>query len=208
MLIQSSTGPITGNASGATPNLRSGNQGDILVSELHGPYYEQTFRQKSFRAATAALVTTTVGLATTYTGLVVSNPIGSGVNLEILTASFMQSVLQSTQVEAYAIFTGFNATTQVTHTTPVSPTSNFVGSGATPAGLADVSATLPTAPLYALFVSNTPSATTNAAGQVIDLKGSIVLAPGGYIGWTTPTQASVATSLWFSFSWNEVPTTL
>lgn len=189
---------------GQPANLRSGNLGDLIVSELSGPYGEQTYRGNAFSASIQAVATTTVGLATTYTGLCISNPIGSGVIMELSLASIMQSVIQSTQVEAYAIAVGFNATTNVTHTAALTPVSNKVGSGLTAIGKADTSATLPTAPTYHTFVQNTGTAVANGTGSVVDLKGSIMLMPGAYACWVTPAQASVA-GLWFSFSWTEKP---
>lgn len=189
---------------GAAVYPRAGKQGDLIVSGLHGKYYEQTLRGNVFHAATQAVVTTTVGLATTYTGLVLQNPLSSGINIAVLSASLNQSVIQSTQVEAYGLAVGYSATTNVTHTTPVSPVSSLVGSGLTALGKTDVAATLPTAPTYAAFLHNTASATVNGTGQFIDIAGQIVLRPGGYILFVTPTQASV-NGLWFAFSWEEVP---
>ena len=197
---------------GTSPNtplpMRLGNLGDQIISELHGRYYEQTFRRNVFSAAVQAVGTTTVGLATTYTGLCVSNPVGSSVNLVILKASLMQSVIQSTQPEAFALAVGYNAATNVTHTTPVSAglRSNFVGSTYTGVALADTAATLPTAPTYHTFLQNTSSATVNGNGGVFDLEGSIILPPGAYICFVTPAQASVA-GMWFSLAWEEVPAT-
>lgn len=183
---------------------RAGNLGDLIVSELQPPYYEGTYRRNGFSASIQSVATTTVGLATTYTGLAVSNPVGSGVNLVLTLASIMQSVIQATQIEAYAIAVGYNATTNVTHTAALTPVSNLIGSGAVAVGKADTSATLPTAPTYHTFVQNTGTATANGTGSVIDLKGSIILIPGAYACWVTPAQASVA-GLWFSFNWLEVP---
>lgn len=183
---------------------RIGRQNDMIVSELHGAYYEQTYRNNMFFAANQAVATTTVGLATTYTGLCLSNPITSTVNLVLNICSVMQSVIQSTQPEAYAIATGFNATTNVTHSAALTPRPCKIGSNVTPQALADTSATLPTAPFYTTFVHNTGTATANGTGAVIDLKGSIILPPGGYALWVTPAQASVA-GMWFSFQWEEVP---
>lgn len=192
------------NADSTKIYMRGGKQGDGIVSELQPRYYEQTYRNNRFYAATTALVTTTVGLNTTYTGLVLSNAPSSVVNLVLDKASMMQSVLQSTQVEAFAIATGFS-TTAVTHTTPVAPKSCLIGSGKTPTGLADVSATLPAAPLYTMFITNTGTATADSTGiQVVDFEGSIILPPGGYALWVTPAQASVA-GMWFSFQWTEIP---
>jgi hypothetical protein len=188
---------------GQVVKARGGRQGEQLASELHARYYEQTYRGNMYFAAIQAVATTTVGLATTYTGLVISNPITSVINMVLNKATIMQSVLQSTQVEAYAIATGYNGTTNVTHTTPLAVRTALVGTGKPGIGLADISATLPTAPFYTAFVHDTATATANGTGQVLDFEGSIILPPGGYALWVTPAQASVA-GLWFSFSWEEV----
>ena len=161
-----------------------------------------TKKGRMFTASNQSVATTTVGLATTYTGLCISNPVGSGIDMTLTFASVMQSVIQSTQVEAYAIAVGSNSTTNVNHTAAITPVSNRIGSGLSAVGKADSSATLPTAPTYHTFVHNTATATSDGPGSVIDLKGSIVLAPGSYACWVTPAQASVA-GLWFSFSWIE-----
>ncbi len=204
MLIQPLVGPQN-NSDGSFPAaIRGGKQGDLLVSELHGRYYEQTYRLNGFSVASQAVATTTVGLATTYTGLALVNPTTSSVNLVLNKCSIMQSVIQATQVEAYALAFGFNATTAVTLTAAATPQSNVIGSGAVSQAKAATSATLPTAPLYGVFVTSTPGATTDSGTGVIDLEGSVILKPGAYACWVTPAQASVA-GLWFSFSWEEVP---
>lgn len=179
--------------------------GGKLVTELMGRYYENVARGNTYWAASQAVATTTVGLATTYTGLCLSNPIGSGKNLAILIAAVNQSVIQATQVEAYALATGSNLTTNVTHTTPATVQTALVGALANNSvAKVDTAATLPTAPLYTLPLTNTASATVNSAGLVAEVAGSIVLAPGGYACFVTPAQASVA-GMWFSFSWAEIP---
>lgn len=202
-LEQMVVGPQQNTISAQPVIARAGCQGDTIVSGLHGRYYEQTFRGNMFSASIQAVATTTVGLATTYTGLVISNPIASSINMVLNKASIMQSVIQSTQIEAYAIAVGFNATTNVTHTASLATRSNKIGSGLVSIGLADTSATLPTAPFYHTFVQNTGTATANGTGQVIDFEGSLILPPGAYALWVTPAQASVA-GLWFAFSWEEV----
>lgn len=194
----------TAQANGQVVAQRMGNLADTIISELHGRYYETTYSGNMFSASIQSVATTTVGLATTYTGLCISNPINSSVNLVLNKASIMQSVIQSVQVEAYAIAVGFNAATNVTHTAALTPISNKIGSGLTALGKADTSATLPTAPTYHTFVHNTGTATADGTGSVIDLEGSIILMPGAYALWVTPAQASVA-GIWFSFSWEEVP---
>ena len=188
---------------GALAKVRLGKTAEAVVTELHGRYYEQAYRGGIFQVASQAVATTTIGLATTYTGLVISNPVNSTVNLALLKATMMQSVIQATQVEAFAIAFGSNATTNVTHTTPATIQPSRIGSGGTSAARADTAATLPTAPVYGAFVQNTSTATSNAGGGLIDFEGSVLLLPGAYALWVTPAQASVA-GMWFSFMWEEV----
>lgn len=196
---------IQNNGDNTTPITQQfDQQGAGLVTELHGRFYQQAVRGNIFSASIQAVATTTVGLATTYTGLCISNPITSTVNAAINIVSVMQSVLQATQVEAYAIAVGFNASTNVTHTAALTTRSNKIGSGLVSQVLADTSATLPTAPFYHTFIHDTATATANGTGAVVDLGGSIILTPGAYALWVTPAQASVA-GLWFSFQWEEVP---
>ena len=182
---------------------RSDRTGAHVVTDGHGRYQEAVLQGRVFYAANVSVATTSVGLSTTYTGLSLANPVGSGVNMVLLYATLMQSVIQSTQVEAYAIATGYNATTNVTHTTPVTPRSALVGTSTTPNGLADSSSTLPTAPFYTMFLTQTQIVAGNAGTVIADLGGSIILAPGAYAAFVTPAQASVA-GLWFSFTWEEV----
>lgn len=189
---------------GSEQSFRQGRNGEQIMGELHGRYYEQAFRGNIFSVASQAVATTTVGLATTYTGLALSNPVGSPVNVVLLKATMMQSVIQATQPEAYAVAFGFSAATNVTHTTPATPQPTRIGSGSSAYAKADTSATLPVAPVYGAFITNTAAATQNASGGNLDFEGSVVLLPGAYACWATPAQASVA-GLWFSFMWEEVP---
>jgi hypothetical protein len=188
----------------ATITTRADKQGAVCVTELNARYYEHTYRGRGFSVAIQAVATTTVGLATTYTGLCLANPTKSNANLVLTKLSMMQSVAQATQPEAYAIAFGFNNTTEVTLTAAATVQSTLIGSGGLPQAKAATSATLPTAPLYGYFVGATSTATANPTGNTPDLEGSWILPPGGYACWVTPAQASVA-GLWFSFSWIEVP---
>jgi hypothetical protein len=202
VLIQGQIG-VQNQVEGSNPiTARFGRDADLMVSEMRGRYAEATFRGRGFHVAAQAVLTSTVGLATAYTGLVLSNPVASGYMCEINFVSIMQSVLQSTQIEAFALAVGFNATTNVTHTTPQAILSTRIGSGLASNMRADVSATLPTAPTYAMFLQNTATATANGPGVTVDLGGSIMLPPGAYAAIVTPAQASVA-GMWYSFQWQE-----
>lgn len=204
-LLQGVNSAAQTNPKTATPvTSRFGSGGEVMIGELRGRYAQSTMDGYRYSVATQAVATTTVGLATTYTGLVIANPVNSGMKMVLDKVSLMQSVIQSVQPEAFALAVGFNATTNVTLTTPATPQSNLVGSGLTSLAKAATSATLPTAPLYFSFVNDTGSATTDTGGGIFDLEGSVVLLPGAYALWVTPGQASVA-GMWFSFQWEEVP---
>jgi hypothetical protein len=182
---------------------------DRLISQVLPFNAELAKRKQVFFAASQAVATLTVGLATTYTGLCISNPVRSLYDLHLISATMMQSVIQATNVEAYAVAVGYHAATDVTHTTPGSIYSGYVANApATNVSAAkiDTAATLPTAPVYARFMTNTPSISTNAAGIYLPINGEIILGPGAYAVFTAPAQASVA-GMWFSWAWAEVLTT-
>jgi hypothetical protein len=198
---------VQNNAASSNPfTARGGSDGSQIVSEYRGRYAFTTLDGNMFSVASQAVATTTVGLATTYTGLCLVNPTTSTANLVVNKCTVMQSVIQATQVEAYALATGYNSTTAVTLTTPATPQSTRIGSGLVAQAKAATSATLPTAPLYTHFLTNTASATVNNPGNQFDLEGSIILIPGAYLCFVTPGQASVA-GMWFSVQWEEVPIT-
>jgi hypothetical protein len=202
-------GPIATTASlppNAQPILRLGNMGDLIKSDLHASYYESNYRRALFNGAITGQ-TTTVGLATTYTGLCLSNPVGSTVNLVINKVGFGFLVVFAA-ASTIGLMTGFNSGTNVTHTTPVTPRSQFVGVGTTGTGLLDSACTLPTAPtLNTIFGVGLTGAITTVPGiqsSIVDLQGSIILPAGAYCAIYTST-ASGASSGAFSFTWEEVP---
>lgn len=190
---------------GTTVNSdRYGRFGDKIVSELQGRYYENCSRGNIYFACSQAVATTTVGLATTYTGLCLSNPIGSATNIALLWASVIQSVVQATQIEGYLLATGSSSTTNVTHTTPGTVYTGLVGAANNNSvAKVDTAATLTGTPVYTAPLTNTATSTQNGPGEWAEFAGMITLAPGGYVCFATPTQASVA-GLWLGFVWAEV----
>ena len=205
MLTQGQVGPIALSASlapGVQAPLRQGNMGENIMSELHGRYYETAYRRALFNACVQAATTTTVALATTYTGLVLSNPIGSQVNLVLEKVGIALSVAP-VGISALGIMAGYNSGTNVTHTTAGTPRSLFFGAGAAGVGLVDTSATLPTAPvlIHPLMGGFTAGALPSASPSLIDIEGGIILPPGAYAAIYSLTAAIGL----FSFQWEEVP---
>ena len=95
--------------------------------------------------------TTTVGTATTYTGLALTNPVGSGVKLAI-THVGLGFLVAWPAAATVGIMTGKNASA-VTQTTPVTPTGNRVNATAlTNTGLAASAVTFPASPTLAIVL--------------------------------------------------------
>lgn len=92
MIIQGQVGAPSNQASqapGTNPTIRLGQLSDIIVSELHGRYYETTYRQSMFstfvNAVTLAATHATPLTAGTGTPIIgIFNPIGSGKNISIV----------------------------------------------------------------------------------------------------------------------------
>jgi len=188
--------------------LRIGPTSELIIDELHGRYYETTVRKAMYSGANLTGVTTTAAFATTYTGMCLSNPIGSTVNL-VLTKVTYAPVVAQTAALVMGIMTGYSASVNVTHTTPLVPLSNFVGQPAG-TGLIDSSATLPVAPTRLILLGTlTTGAITQTLlnGSVTDMEGSVVIPPGGFAAIYT-SAASVASSLAFGMMWEEVSVTI
>lgn len=195
-------------ADGTTPTVRLEKSGAIVSQALHGRYYETAYRRALF-SGVATAVTTSSGLATTYTGLCLSNPVGSPVNLAITKVSLSFSVVMPTTGTIIGLMTGFNNATNPTHTTPGVPRSQFFNYSGGGVGLLDTAATLPTAPvvntiLGAAITGTAVATTTVQAPAVIDLEGSILLPPGGYAAIYTSTAGPTSGGN-FSFQWEEIP---
>lgn len=199
-IVVGQQGALQGLSDSFTTKARGGKQGDQIVSELHGRYYEQTYRGNMFSISTQGTnVTTTAALATTFTGLAISNPVGTGVNL----------VLNKFTATQFAV--GVAATVGIMGgagvlTASLTPQSRVIGGGQVSKALASASATISTPVLIVAIGSVGSLATTGygtQAGLVFDAEGSIIVPPGSFIASYTSTAQ---TSAWqFSFTWEEVP---
>jgi len=173
-------GPPAGgaNTDNASPIARAGRQNEAIVSELHGKYYEQTFRRNVFAVANQAVVTTSAALTTTWTGLLIGNPTTSLVNLVLLQFGCQQVAVGA--AAAVGIMTGTGASV----TASLTPRNRYIG-GASANALSNAGQTLPGTPvLEQVFGSIGSLATTGYAlqnGIFIDLGGSLVIPPGGFV---------------------------
>lgn len=206
MLIQSTVGPSQNNDGNTGVAPRLGRQADTMVSQLHGKYYEASRTRTTFRGSALA-VTTTVGFATTYTGLVLANPFGSNVNAVVLRMGYGNSVAFAT-AGVIGVMKGYSSATQVVLTTPVQPyDSIYTGSYSGVCVMASA-ATLPATPVLHKVVASCGTANTNTyslpANNIVELEGDLILPPGAFCAVYT-SVASGTNGMYFDLFWEEVP---
>jgi len=188
-------------ADGSTIDQRAAKTGEAIVSQAHGKYYEAASRRKLFIAASQAATTWTIALAAIHTGLVVSNPLGSSVNLAIQRVGFGLSVAPA-GVATVGLFGGYDGVTEVTHTTPLAVRGTYL-LGVGGVANADGSATMPTAPVWleTYMGGFTAAALYATSPSIIDVDGAIIVPPGAYVG-----IGALTVVIGFgSIMWEEIP---
>ena len=172
--------------------------GEVILSGEYGELYEFAKRGSVYSACNQAVVSTTAGLATTFTGLAVANPAGSGVNLVM--RGFRCAQVAAGVAGAVGLMTGSGAAAGALVTRNAK-----VGGAASPATTASAGATIATPVLERVLGSLGSVATTGyglQAGLVFDLQGAIIVPPGFYIA--SYTTAATTSALIFSLVWIEV----
>ena len=200
MQIGGQTG--TGNTKTADGNVntpaRQGNSNQLIVDELHGQFYEAAYRGTLFSVANQAAVTTTAGLATTFTGLAVANPSGSGYNLVVRRFSVGQVAVAVASSVGIMVGTGAAAGSLVPQ--------NCLINGRSSVANGSNSATLGGTPvIYQTYGSVGSLATTGYGlqpGISVDLAGSLIIPPGCFMA--NYTTAACTSAFVFSFVWEEV----
>jgi hypothetical protein len=210
MIIQGQVGPITSTtsiAAGTQAVARLGQLGDVIMSELHGRYYEQSYRRNLFTAANPTGVTSTAvtsGTTTNITSIILANPVGTTVNLVVLKAGYTISVAPASTMPMF-LAVGYNSGTNLSGNTSLTVRNNFVGVGSAGQGVVhSVSTTIPTAPNFAITLGSVFTTISSNGPTVVDIEGAIVLPPGGY-ALITSTVASGGSGFFGSFMWEEVP---
>ena len=112
MLIQNQVGPIattTSISAGLQAPARAGQLGDLIVSELHGRFYEQAYRGSLFKGGTTTTAINAATFTSATTGATATpiaalyNPSGSTVNCVLLQATLTvtMTALQATGAGPY-----------------------------------------------------------------------------------------------------------
>lgn len=203
---------------GATTGGRAGQQRDAWYSSRHGSLYSATYGTPTlgttaavagavFSASNATTTTLTVGLATTYTGICLSNPAASTVNLAVRKVGI--AISATTVANAFGLATGWSAAGVVTHTTPITGIlANYIGAATASGSVAlaaasqakvDAACTLVGTPLYSLFLSG--AAATSVFGGLFSVDDGIIIPPGG---WCAVVGTGGTTGFWGTFNWEEL----
>jgi hypothetical protein len=189
-------------SNGSDGDIRGGRSGEIMMSNYLPRYAQAGIDGDAYAAANIAAQAVSVALATAYTGLVLYNPVGSGVILVPTLVKFALSVAPAA-IASIGLIAGFAATGGVTaFTTPLIPRSTQIGNSSIAKGQALSAATLTATPvwLHQLYDGSTAAALP-APQPPVDLQGAFQILPGGYIA----IGALTAISGLGSIVWHEVP---
>ena len=224
MIIQGQVGP-TSSEDGVQAAARQGKLGDVIVSELHGRYYETNYRGATYRTgatAVTALSANTITSATSATGtpiVGVYNPVGSNINLVILQAYlqvFANNLTSGAAPGAFVWLTALNQSAISTGSTPINA-KTLAASGSVAKGFTGATAlTGLSGSMAVAFPADFPNLTgltyttlgstamIPSAGGVANYDGSIIVPPGGILGLYN-TVSSTTFSQVSGLLWEEVP---
>lgn len=196
-----------GMGDGAADAFRMGKTGELIQSRAHGEFYETVSRGGTFSACTA-----TGGVAhgtslSTTAAFCLHNPIGSGVNLSIVSASF--GYLSGTLGLGVMYFTT-HAGVQVANPTGTAITirQNLLGSSSAGKALAFTTATVATQIAIRPFTSFGPYLASTVFVPVIAkdyVNGEIVVSPGYGVNLHSVAGAGTSPLVLLGMSWEEVP---
>lgn len=184
---------------GADDEVRGGYTGEIMISKYLPDYAQSILDGQAFEAANQAAQAVSAALATTYTGLLLYNPVGSDVLIIPKMVKFALSVAPAA-IAPIGLLAG-SQTVAPTGLTAVAVQNGQVGNAGVGRGLAYSAATILT-PVWRKLLWDGFTAAALPAPQVpVDLRGDIVIKPGSFIG----IAALTAVTGLGSISWVEVP---
>jgi len=199
------TGPQT-LSDGNQAQARGDKQGATSVSQLNGKYYEQGYRGNMFYAVNSAAQALSLSSTTTYTGLAVANPTGSGKNLVLLEAIWCTTIAIT---GIGAVILGTSLTVALTTGSSSGPKgiSTLLGAGSASVATVGASCTLGGNPTFLrpfTGISWVTAGTTQTFQQYKDeIAGALIIAPGQQVEFVSVTTANTGVGY---FSWVELPT--
>jgi len=172
-----------------------------LVAQAHAANFEAVATGNVGICANSAGVTTSVALATTYLGICLSNPAGSGKNLSLMRVTAQLNVAPAA-ITSFGLIVGYSAAGVVTHTTALTPLNALIGGGNTLVGLVDSACTIVGTPAWGRWIG-VPASPTGEIGVDENVAGELLIPPGGYVAVGT-LIASPASGFLGSFTWEEI----
>ena len=203
---------------GGNQPILQGKQNEIIAAEIHGRHYTQGYRGNAYFASTAAAgVTVSIFSNTSFTGLAVWNPQGSGKNLSMIRTLWAQQTVGTAQAGmgyAWLVNAGSGLGTPISafSTTGVIRGSTVCGpptQGASVVQNAVISATLGTAMTWGRFNGLTASTgaitTQEGIGMFTDVFDGDMIVPPGVFWAMTSAIASGVTAWGLTAVWEEIP---
>ena len=206
--IQGKVGPGYA-ADGNTADPRMTRDLATVIQDLHGRFYETTYRGNTFIASTGVAGVAPGTALSTTPPFTLYNPLNSGVNLVLISASL--GYISGT-LGAGTIVYGVNVNTAQaapTGGTTLTPICSLVGNGSLPRGKAFQGATLAVAPtilrdMVVLGAFAGAAAPPNPpVRDVID--GSIIIIPGASVSLQGVAGAGTTPLVTLAITWEEVP---
>ena len=170
-----------------------------LYIQQGGKHRAATLAGRIFTGCNTAVVTTTIGAATTWTGLGLANPTGSGIKVIVHEFNFAQwSINDGEGILALATTTssGFAAA--------ITPRNRAFG-GPPSKAYVDDGATI-VAPVVEQYIASLTHGAANVSGSpaigMVDLEGGLVLLEGrSVVTYTDIVQSAIS----YGFMWEEIP---
>lgn len=196
-------GPDFG-GTGTFKPFTSGISGGQRTTDAHGRYMDAALAGRLFTASNVAAQAVSVALTTTYTGLCLSNPAGSGKNFALLAAQYALTVAPAA-IASLHLIAGYSSAGIVTHTTPLAAPgiqSTIINGTQGSAAKVDSAATIVN-PYYLMPMGSgfTAAALYAHSPGWIDLGGAFIIPPGGWVAW----GALTAVTGFGGFMWEELP---
>ena len=202
MLIQGQvTNNVPANRASGNPNALVLQLGELGVSEVLPRLMALGWSGQIYSAANQAAQAVSAALATTYTGIGIYNPVGSGVNLVPLRVKFALSVAPAAPA-TIGLIGSYAATGGVTaQTTKLVPQNGIVGNTATGKAIPLAAATITTPTWIEHLVDGFTAAALPSPAPTSILDGSILIAPGGFLAVGALTAITGLGSIY----WAEIP---
>lgn len=199
--LEQNVGPISAADGNNDGPVRQAKTGELVLSQVHGRYHEASSRGFIYTAANQAAQAVSVALATTYTGILLYNPPGSGRILSLLKLKYALSVAPAA-IATIGLLGGWSATGGVTaQTTPLTRQNASIGNTGAGVGIPLSAATIITPTWLFQLWDGFTAAALPAPQSPVDLEGLFNIQPGGFIG----IGALTAVTGLGGIAWEEIP---